>query len=300
MLGHLTQPEYLKYRKGEKPSAQAQRVFSELLHSLKNEEQDINPDKKLALLYSANNKQAERLNNARSKNKPIPPISGSGQAQLFAHLIPLINEAVQNGTIKHEQIVVLPIATSLTGGNNNKGNQVGKWHIDRDIREVINKVQEGYEVLGCSTGNNQFAIGGLTSQHWFKDSFPELDNQTQGAYVQTTLENISNDPENSDQLLDNLTPKDDYLSLLKHYRSQGLSGEWKKLKDELVNQAKQAISVGQEVPESIASALQEHYNPVGSFKRSVSQFFNKADQPKHWQEVEKFQQENHQKLDLSH
>lgn len=286
MSGSLTKPDFLRYIPGEPINEQVDRVFKELMGIL-----ETHPNKKLGLLYSANNDQAISLHNARKNRNPIATIRGGGQARLFSGLIPKINDAVAKRTIEYGQIIVLPIATSLHGGNNSKGNKVNKVDIDRDLREVILSVQDGYDVLGCSTNENRFAIGGAISAEWFEGEFAELGNKSQGQYVDEILEEISSNPENCSQLLNNFIAENDYLSRLQQYRSQGLSGDWRILKDELVEEARKAIRNNEPVPKEIETALKEHYNPENSFIRKVSRFFHSDDLTSHWREVEQFKQE---------
>lgn len=183
----LSLQDFLKPQVNESPLAQAQRIFAILQQQL-NED----PNKKIALLYSANNSQAEQLHAANDKDQNLPQINGGGQALLFAQLIPLINASHFNKRIR-----VLPVSTSLIGGSNGKGNIVSLDMIKRDLKAIQIHLVNGYEVYGIPNNHKQFAIGGAISNYWFTQDFVHINYKgmpwSQGAFVQNMLEELQKD-----------------------------------------------------------------------------------------------------------
>lgn len=183
--GSISINEELMFQKGESAEEQAKRIFADIKNQL-----ETNPDKKIALLYSANNGQALLFHEVYAKNQAeeiLPRIDGSGQAQLFRSLIPLIN---QHPSVS-KRIRVLPIATSLYGGENGPGNIVSHEMIQRDLDAIQKHLKEGYDVQGIPNEKGGYAIGGLASKHWFTKEFAAMEhrgrNLSQGDYVQMQL-----------------------------------------------------------------------------------------------------------------
>ena len=111
----------------ETPKAQAKRIFDELKHRL-----DDDPTKKIGLIYSGNNDEANALHQSIAQNGPIATISGVGLAEVYGLLIPMIN----NDPSLKDKVKVLPIASSARGGNNVQGNTVTKAQLDRDLKQI--------------------------------------------------------------------------------------------------------------------------------------------------------------------
>jgi hypothetical protein len=194
--GKLSIQEYLKRQNNEDPQVQAKRIFDQLLLDLEKD-----PTKKIGLIYAANNHQAQQFHQAyQKKTKPeqLPVISGSGQATVFYYLNQLINEENKKGTQFSDRIRVLPVATSLFGGENGPGNIVDAEMIDRDLKAIQDHLLDGYDVQGIPNTSNQFAIGGLASKYWFTQNYcgVELDNKSmsQGVFVQKQLEKLVENP----------------------------------------------------------------------------------------------------------
>lgn len=182
----------------ESPEAQVARIMVHL-----REELAADPDKKIALIYAANDGQAKSFHEAYgSSSTQLPQVSGSGQAELFQKLIDEINkDSSLNGKIR-----VLPVATSLSGGKNGPGNIVSKDMIQRDLKAIQQHIQDGYDVRGIK-GKNGYAIGGLTSEHWFTQDHAAIQYNgklySQGDFVQLQLEALENDPKlDLDQIFD--------------------------------------------------------------------------------------------------
>jgi hypothetical protein len=178
--------------------AQAAAIWADIEKQLRND-----PSKKIGLLYSANNDQAMDLHAANQKNaKPTGIISGANQAELYAELAKLIE---QNN--KQNQVRILPIATSMHGGNNeDKNNQVGPEQINRDLTNIANHRQAGWDILGLQNRQGGYAIGGGVSQGWFNPNFIGIGPDgtqlpkgnphamSQGAYVESQLQIMEKEP----------------------------------------------------------------------------------------------------------
>lgn len=170
------------YKFNEKPQEQARRVFDVLI-------KEMAAGQKIALLYAANKKQVRQFNRHYRQQTPdlyIP--HGSGQAEFFNLFNQLVNQAVLSGQLKFGDIKVLPIATSLSGGENSVGNDVSKEDLDGDIEAVHTALEQEYTVYGFGNAN-QYLIGGKASKHFYSDSNPLLtiDGVSQGCYVQRKL-----------------------------------------------------------------------------------------------------------------
>ncbi len=172
---------------------QAARIFNLLNEKLKD-----NPDKKIALIYAANNEQAKLFHLAYETQKTpevLPHISGSGQAIFFKALIALINNQNKNVVGFSGKIRILPVATSLFGGENNPGNIVSAEMICRDLEAIQDHLQAGYDVEGIPRGETEeFAIGGGNSKNWLTTQYATIsyDGKTvsQDAYVQARLRRL--------------------------------------------------------------------------------------------------------------
>ncbi|KTD78803.1 hypothetical protein [Legionella waltersii] len=196
MKGKLSTEEYLKRRGSESAEEQAKRIFDHLIQTL---QQD--PNKKIGLIYAANNTQAEQFYRAYQETKKpekLPTISGSGQAAVFSHLNRLINQHNKKNPSFSGRIRVLPVATSLYGGENGPGNIVDASLIDRDLKSIQDHLLQGYDVQGIPNASGGFAIGGLTSKYWFTQRYcgVTLGNKSmsQGEFVQSQLDQLKADP----------------------------------------------------------------------------------------------------------
>jgi len=182
----------------ETAEQQAARIYTFISEQL-----DRDPTKKIALIYSANNGQAEQLHNAYQTNagnpEMLPNISGGGQAILFSKLIQLINKKNQENPGFAGRVRVLPIATSLKGGVNTPGNIVSGEMIKRDLDAIQHHLQHGYDVIGIPRTETTYAIGGGYSKYWLTKryatvSFEGLQQSvSQDAYVQGQLSALSAD-----------------------------------------------------------------------------------------------------------
>lgn len=169
------------------PAGQALRIFNLLQKELKE-----NSGQKIGLLYAANNDQALALRDSQLiAGKSIAAINGSGQALLFAELVKLINK---NKLM--DRIHILPISTSMHGGNNAGKNAVSTAIIDRDVNYVEDHIKAGFKVYGVPRMNKNgslhadYAIGGGVSKAWLEVTFPELGNKTQNQYLQEKLNGL--------------------------------------------------------------------------------------------------------------
>lgn len=190
-------PERDENDKREAAATQAQRVFTYLLDKLKD------PTKKIALIYSANNIQAEQLHEEykdygfKPSDTPeiLPDIGGGGQAAFFGELIPLINQKVlEDPNTFTRRIRILPIATSLSGGENKTGNCVTLEMINRDLNAIKQHLSEGYDVEGIPSRDG-FAVGGNISKNWYNTLYAGvIDGDkllSQGEYVQIQLKELA-------------------------------------------------------------------------------------------------------------
>lgn len=179
LTSELTQtPDGNKTQTPEQAKAQADRVFAALKQKIQS-----TPEGKIALLYAANNQQAKELHQARKKGNPIPRITGSGQAQLFQYLIPMINDDL---ALKGK-VQILPIATSLNGGNNTQENRVTTADLNRDLSAIKQDIDSGYEVLGIPGRTGGYAIGGGESKFFYDKTSNPINGKSQGEYVQEQL-----------------------------------------------------------------------------------------------------------------
>lgn len=107
------------------------------------------------------------------------------------------------------KICIAPIATSLHGGNSPVNNKVTKRHIDRDLREVVRLLADGWTVYGIPRTipgrENEYAIGGGVSSWWDQDKCVEHNGITQNDYLQDRLQKIEQA---------SIQPNPDYSGLL--------------------------------------------------------------------------------------
>lgn len=126
----------------------------------------------LALLYSANSQQSSVLRSNQGIQAKIDAVSGSGQARLFHEILVLI----QNHKVE-DRVKLLPISTSLKGGDNVSGNIVDLKHIDEELQLVSNHKQAGWHIGFIQAprtpakqlrvaGQKIFDIGGGISKGW--------------------------------------------------------------------------------------------------------------------------------------
>lgn len=183
------------------PRGQAQRVFQMLSQYSKQ-----NGNQPIALLYAANHNQVVDFHKKYQLNPPelyVP--SGGGQALFFQQFNQIVNQAVKKGQLTPNQIMVLPIATSLRGGHNGPGNQVTRTQLDNDLNFVEQQLKKGYEVFSFQgfdeQGTPRYAIGGGHSAGFYSTKgFPTINGGSQGEYVQTQLKsfektyNTNNEP----------------------------------------------------------------------------------------------------------
>lgn len=233
----------------ESPEAQVARIMVHLRKELADD-----PDKKIALIYAANDRQANSFHDAyRSSLTQLPQVSGSGQAELFQKLIDEINKDPSlNGKIR-----VLPVATSLSGGKNGPGNIVSKEMIQRDLSAIQKHIQDGYDVRGIAKrsydvqriqSSDGYAIGGDTSEHWFTQDHAAIQYNgqlySQGDFVQLQLEALEKDP---------------HLDLDEIFnKAELLTGE--QLKEEQLKEAKMGVQARSPVSSPPVSVTTETHN----------------------------------------
>lgn len=145
----------------------------------------LNSGKKVALLYSANQKQAEML--YKSYNHFGGPslssiFHGSGQAEIFR----IIAEYIEKNNLR-DQVHILPIPTSLEGGDDVPGNQVSPEQIDVALRYVAMHKGAGFTINSLADDKG-YLIGGGRSKRW-SEATGEFNRKD---YVDRTLNDISN------------------------------------------------------------------------------------------------------------
>lgn len=260
----------------EQPKEQATRI----LYLLK-KELASNPECKIALIYSANNSQAEELHEAILNNDPaIPKIYGGGQAILFMHLIKKINELVDKKQLAPGRIRVLPVSTSLIGGEDDATNSVTQTELDRDILQISMHLEMGYTIYGIPRNNN-YAIGGGISAHFYQAGIKDIEGKSQGHYVQHQLSELEQGyPQQKEPLGLTLT---DHLILA---REVGNKEKWNTIKQDLIKLAEAAENIDDIDPE-VSEALKEHWNDPNSIRRWFNFFFH-DDKTTSWLEVEGF------------
>jgi 8-oxo-dGTP pyrophosphatase MutT (NUDIX family) len=140
----------------------------------------LSQKKKVAFLYAANQGQADKLFKGYSKSlhgKALQEVfDGWGQSLLFNELAAYINTPQMAS-----QVRVIPLATSLGGGNNSVGNHVSLAQMDLALSVTAWHLGNGFEVLGL--GDQQgFKIGGGISGNWYKTNPIYLLKDLQGKY----------------------------------------------------------------------------------------------------------------------
>lgn len=222
VTGSLSLNEALKSGENETAQQQAERIFANLRNQLA-----LDPSKKIALLYAANNDQAQLFHHLyaqQQKKEILPSINGSGQAQLFRHLINLINKETQNHPDFSGKIRILPVATSIHGGENLPGNIVTGPMIQRDLKAIQKHLQKGYDVQGIPNIQQQYALGGGASRHWYTKEYSSIthDGKTlsQGDFVQNQLKRLE---QNINSIIDVPQVKPGILKEELHYDHATLS-----------------------------------------------------------------------------
>jgi hypothetical protein len=127
----------------------------------------------VALLYSANNNQAETIYEGYETDSLDEKFSGVNMAELFRELAQIIRDKKLE-----KQVHIVPIATSLTGGDNvisskkklRKRNYVSLEMINRDLENIARHIGAGWPVFGLKELNKEedhwFSIGGGVSTNW--------------------------------------------------------------------------------------------------------------------------------------
>lgn len=190
--GSLTQAAFMSSQSGESIDKQANRIVNTLRNQLKKD-----PNLCIGLLYSANAEQADVLVAAYGQ-KVIPVIGGSGQAALFARVITGINTSLIPE--QQQRVRILPIATSLHGGDNTGTNKVSAQDLQADLAIIDAHLRQGWDVYGIPRSDG-FAIGGGVSQSWSTSRYAPGDAHlpseaqnfhavTQGDYIAHQLESM--------------------------------------------------------------------------------------------------------------
>jgi|GEM_PF-4431548 len=127
----------------------------------------LDNDKKVAVLYAANARQARLLISAfpyivKGDQLKAVFVPGSGQARLFYHLVQHIEDDKAAANVR-----VLPIATSLHGGANSPGNHVSIKGINEHLTKIAWHLGNGWDVIGIGNSSG-FSIGGKASKYWYK------------------------------------------------------------------------------------------------------------------------------------
>ena len=143
---------------------------------------------KVALIYSANDNQAQIIHASNRNGKAVDPNTfrdGAGQAVLFQKLAQKIQQSGQSDKVR-----ILPVATSQHGGKDDHENKVGKKEIDRDMDAIAQHRADGWSITGPGS-NGRFSIGGGVSINWPTETRADLDGKTARAYVNQKLQSIS-------------------------------------------------------------------------------------------------------------
>ena len=186
MPGSLKLDEGLRYNPSQTNQVQVDRAFAMLKARLQ-----ADPTLKIGLIYSANNNQAEKIHGAIRSGSRIESgfFDGTGQSHFYRELAKLINADPQ---VK-DRIRVLPIATSMIGGDNMKaGNAVGSRHLNRDLKQIQDHIDQGYQVLATPSNDPKrpYAIGGSNSKGFYLPGFEPIQGDSQGAYVTKQLKRL--------------------------------------------------------------------------------------------------------------
>lgn len=149
----------------------------------------LDKGKKVALLYSASQKQAEMLyrNYYYFDGPPLSSIfeRGKGQAKIFK----LIAECIEREN-RRDQVHILPIPTSLKGGEDTPSNQPSFDQINVALRNVENHKAAGFTIFGLADDKDNYLIGGGRSKSW--DKVDPSTGISRKMHVDTRLPTISN------------------------------------------------------------------------------------------------------------
>lgn len=124
-----------------------------------------NPNAKIAITYSANSNEAQKIIAGYKSGDPFEGGGGRNQGAVFTKLAEKIKKKqLQN------QIHILPVATSETGGDSAI---VNKDVVKRDMENIAKHLGAGWTVLGLrnqnTAENTPCAIGGGTTKAWKVD-----------------------------------------------------------------------------------------------------------------------------------
>ena len=129
----------------------------------------LQTEKKVALMYAANDNQANALF-AYYKKQPDKAAlkkifrGGRGQAALFSELVDCIDEG---NVDEASRFRILPIATSLRGGANDIGNHVSLEKLNAHLANIAWHIGNGWTIMGLSNARG-FQIGGGASKNWYQ------------------------------------------------------------------------------------------------------------------------------------
>ena len=154
------------------PEDQTADVWYNVVHPL------LEQDRKVGLLYSANNRQAESIIDSYGTKK-VGDISGSGQAILFRNIANIID-----GFKLWDRVHILPVSTSMSGGNNLGDNRVSLDIINRDLRNIREHVEQGWDIRYLSGNDKEFSIGGGISKGWYNHVNAGIYQEASGAWKQ--------------------------------------------------------------------------------------------------------------------
>ena len=127
----------------------------------------------VALLYSANSRQSSVLRSSHDIDAAIQALKiGSGQASLFHQLLILIRKNKMMDRVR-----ILPISTSVEGGDNVPGNIVDLRHIDEELKLISEYRRAGWYIRFIAApqspshvlrvaGPKTYLIGGGISEGW--------------------------------------------------------------------------------------------------------------------------------------
>lgn len=288
--GYLALNPVLAWLPGEPPERQAARVFNWIMTFIEN------TDKPVALVYSANESQSQRIDAAQNLDEPLRVdfFNGHGQARFFAELVKLINQESKDirkiikdrtdagqgiSTLvalgeKLKNIHIIPIPTSLRGGTDTSSNAVSQKILDDRITYLEDHINEGYAVFAIPNANRatrRFAIGGGVSVNFDKVPFLE-DGTTRGAYVENRLSYIQQQTANNaaDALYETNEARHMAYDIpklaqqLRSYRTKSDRNGWDALKNELINDILLSPKEHQaELVRSFGPLLDMHYNFPG-------------------------------------
>ncbi len=135
--------------------------------------QRLNTGKKVAIIYSANNEQAVKFHNSYYSRKLDNIISenAKNQAKIFRNIISLIKDER-----KYDRVHILPLSTSMRGGNNIGDNVVAEEIIIRDLAVVRDHLKDGWHVIVLTNPPHlqqlhgfEFQIGGFRAANFYNE-----------------------------------------------------------------------------------------------------------------------------------